>query len=108
MIFVVNKHKHFPTNNDIYIGRGSPLGNPYTHLNENTKAEFIVENREEAINNYEVWINDKILNKDVEICNMLNKIYLMAKKDDVNLVCYCVPKNDCHGFIIKKIIESKL
>jgi hypothetical protein len=107
MIFVVNKHKHFPTANDIYIGRGSPLGNPYTHIKEGTKAEFIVSDRDEAIKNYETYINDKILNKDPNICNILNKIWLMAKNDDVNLSCFCKPKS-CHGDIIKKIIEGKL
>ena len=107
MIFIVNKHKHFPTTNDIYIGRGSPLGNPYTHIKEGTKAEFIVNDRDEAIKNYEIWINNKILNKDPSVCDALNKIYLIAKNGDVNLCCFCKPKS-CHGDIIKKIIESKL
>jgi hypothetical protein len=32
MITVVNKYKHTPTENDVYIGRGSALGNPFTSI----------------------------------------------------------------------------
>lgn len=37
---VVNKYKE---DFDVYIGRGSKWGNPYTHIKDKTtKAEFIV------------------------------------------------------------------
>jgi len=40
-INVVNFKTHTPTENDIYIGRGSILGNPYTYLPLNeTSAKF--------------------------------------------------------------------
>lgn len=107
MIYVVNKYKHLSTNNDIYVGRGSPLGNPYTHIRNNTKAEYVVSSRNVAIAIYENWLSQKIKDKDPDVCNMLNKIYSMAKRGDVNLVCYCFPKN-CHANIIKRIVESKL
>jgi len=106
MISVVNKYKHKPTKNDIYIGRGSILGNPFSYL-KGTKALYIVESREIAIEKYEIWLRDKIKNKDIEICKMLNEIWLKAKKEDINLICYCFPKL-CHGDIIKKIIEENL
>lgn len=35
MINVVNKYKHQPTDNDVYIGRGSPLGNRSIKLGNN-------------------------------------------------------------------------
>ena len=44
---VVNKYK---SEYDVYIGRGSPWGNPFTHIKDKTtKAEFIVDTREESI-----------------------------------------------------------
>lgn len=108
MINVVNKHKHKKTNFDIYIGRGSSLGNPFTHLNkDDTKAQFQCETRDEAISNYDNYIRKKIFEKDELICKELNKIYLMSLRNDVNLVCYCKPKS-CHGDIIKNIIEEKM
>ena len=108
MIKVKNKHKSKPEPNDIYIGRGSALGNPFTHLDlSETKAEYKCNSRDEAISNYESYIKNKIKEKDFKICRELNNIFLLAIKQDINLVCYCSPKS-CHGDIIKKIIEEKL
>jgi len=109
MINVVNKYKHQPTDNDVYIGRGSPLGNPFTGSKklEATKAEFQCASREEAIESYENYLRLAISNKNNYICQELNKIHKMAKLGDVNLVCFCKPK-DCHGDVIKKVIEEKL
>lgn len=108
MIRVKNKHKSKPEKNDIYIGRGSVLGNPFTHFDlDKTKAEFHCESREESIYFYEKYITFKIEINDPEICRELDRIYYLALKQDVNLVCYCKPKS-CHGDIIKKIIEQRL
>ena len=101
MITVVNKYKHTPTENDVYIGRGSVLGNPFTSITDRkTKAEFISNT---PIEDFEKYLNNKIAEKDKTICNELNRIY---KMEEVNLICFCKPKN-CHGDIIKKILESK-
>lgn len=109
MIKVVNKYKHEPSNNDVYIGRGSPLGNPFTGSKkvENTKAAFQCSSREEAIEKYEKYLRLAIYENESYICNEMNRIWKMAKNGDVNLVCFCKPK-PCHGDIIKKIIEEKL
>lgn len=111
MIKVINKHKHISNNTsvDFYIGRGSPLGNPYTSIQDRkTKAEFVCSSREESISCYKEYLTKKISKKDKLICDKLNKIYLTAKSGkDVNLICFCKPK-PCHGDIIKELIESKL
>ena len=109
MIKVVNKRTHITSTNDIYIGRGSALGNPFTgsHKVEDTKAEFQCESREEAIAKYEKWLDKKIKQKDPQVRVALNDIYLKAKNGNVNLVCYCAPKA-CHGDVIKQIIELVL
>lgn len=99
MITVVNKHHHEPTDLDIYVGRGSPLGNP-TRINHRTT-------RQEAIAAYEPYLKEKIEKKDKGVCDELNRIYRAAKKGDVNLVCFCKP-DDCHADIIKKLVEEKL
>lgn len=111
MINVVNKYKHTPTGNDFFIGRGSPLGNPFTSIkNKQTKAQYIVETKEISVNRYEEYLLEKIKNKDIEICEELNKLYMLAKENDINLVCYCVTEKNkmCHGNVIKRIIEDKL
>ena len=99
MITVVNMKTHEPTGHDIYIGRGSPLGNPkpISHLTT----------REEALVYYEDHLARKLKEKDKPIRDELNRIHKAAKAGDVNLVCYCKPR-DCHGDIIKRLIEGKL
>lgn len=91
---VVNKNKE-PF--DVYIGRGSKWGNPYTHKT-NTKAEFIVESRDEAIKLYRKYItvgNGK---------HLLNDIHELEGK---TLGCYCKPKK-CHGDVLVDLINDKL
>ncbi len=110
MITVVNKKTHIPTENDVYIGRGSVLGNPYTSIPDIklTKASFKCETREESINKFYEYILEKITNKDTLVCAELNRIWKLVKNGVfVNLVCYCTPQL-CHGNIIKKIIEDRL
>jgi len=106
MITVVNKYKHIPTKNDIYIGRGSVLGNPFTSIKDRTtKAEFICDSSEDSICSFDSFLREKIKNKDKNICDELNRIYKLAQTEDVYLVCFCKPKN-CHGDVIKDIIIS--
>lgn len=107
-ITVVNKHTHTPTQNDFYIGRGSALGNPYTSKElSKTKAEFQCSSPEESVSSFRKYLLEKIKEKDKAICDALNSIWKIAKKGDVNLICYCSPKC-CHGDVIKEIIEPKL
>lgn len=114
-IIVVNKYKHKPTINDVYIGRGSPLGNPFTGSKklEDTKAEFQCESREEAVEKHREYLDRKISEKDEVICNELNRIWLMSKENEepIYLVCFCKQENkevSCHGDNIKNVIELKL
>ena len=108
MIRVVNKHTHKPTPNDLYIGRGSSLGNPFTSkLLADTQAQFQCSSREESVESYRNYLLGKIAEHDKTICQALNHIYLLAKKGDLNLVCFCA-KLACHGDVIKEIVDEKL
>lgn len=105
MITVVNQNHHKPTNDlDIYVGRGSPLGNPMRINHRNT--------REDALLYYRGWLTTKLKEKDEMVCGRMNSIFRAAKraKDanmNVNLVCYCAP-SPCHADFIKQLIEEKL
>ena len=42
---------------DVYIGRGSKWGNPFTHIaDKKTKADFVANSRDEAIESYRDWV----------------------------------------------------
>ena len=107
-IEVVNKKTHIPTEYDYYIGRPSPIGNPYTHLKSSKAAEFVVDTRDESIESYEQYMNDKINSNNTEFVSSLNEmidIYNTYKM--LNLVCWCKPKT-CHGDYIKKYLDNFL
>lgn len=87
---VVNKYKE---KYDVYIGRGSKWGNPYSHL-QGTTAEYVVSSREEAISKYKEYLlqNEELL-KDIK------------ELDGKVLGCFCKPKA-CHGDILIEVLNE--
>ena len=81
---------------DVYIGRGSKWGNPYSHL-ESSKARYKTKTRAEAINRYEDWIR----NGDGKY--LLEHLFELENK---TLGCFCKPKS-CHGDVLIKLITEK-
>ncbi len=82
---------------DVRVDRTSVLGNPFY-----MKSEL---QRDEVCDSYQVWIKNKISEKDVAICSELNRLYKLYKQYGVlNLYCWCAPKM-CHAQSIKELIE---
>ena len=108
-INIVNKKTHKPTAFDIYIGRGSALGNPFTYITDRaTKAEFLVSSRDECIRRYDSWLKQQIQNRNKTVIGQLNSIAMLLRGNGtVNLVCYCAPLA-CHGEVVKRIVEKAL
>lgn len=80
---------------DVYIGRPSKWGNPFTHK-EGTRADFILPTRFEAIEAYGKWITEgdgRHLLKDLH--ELKGKI----------LGCWCKPQS-CHGDILKDLVNK--
>ncbi|WOL22678.1 hypothetical protein [Escherichia phage vB_EcoM_JNE01] len=95
---VVNKYKE---QYDVYIGRGSKWGNPFTHIKDKeTKAEFIVATREESIEKFRDYILERIEKGEVQIDELLE---LAGKR----LGCFCKPKS-CHGDVLVEIVSAIL
>lgn len=82
---VVNRKLH-PFN--VYIGRGSPWGNPYVIGMHGDRAECIAR--------YEVWLRERIAAEPERYAELFR--YLTGKI----LGCFCSPK-PCHGDVIVKI-----
>ena len=109
MIYVYNRkvETHNGPNN-FYIGRGSVLGNPYTHITDKkTKAIYKAIDRDDAIEKYSHYF-DLMYGSNLAFTKMVDAIYEMYKSGmDVYLECYCAPLR-CHGDIIKEKLEARL
>lgn len=84
---VVNKYKE---RFDVYIGRGSLFGNPYTVKGHG---------REKAIELYRKYFNDLMKNK----LWFYNEVLELKGK---TLGCFCKPQA-CHGDIIADYLNKK-
>jgi len=102
---VVNKRTHVAqeVTVDVYCGRGSVLGNPFTHK-EGTKAQFIVESRDEAVEAFRGYFKEQ-MQTDGAFLDEMRRIYHVARKQEVNLVCYCAPLA-CHCNVLRGFILS--
>lgn len=72
---------------EVYIGRGTPYGNPF--------KIGVDGNRKECIKKYKQYL---LQNPD-----LIKRI--ISELKDKTLGCHCKPK-DCHGDVIVELIES--
>lgn len=79
---------------DIYIGRPTKWGNPFSHK-AGTLARNRVETREEAIQKYKEWA--------VTQPQIMNHLHELRGKV---LGCWCKP-HDCHGDALVELINGK-
>ena len=92
-IRVVNKRNY--TGDGEYIGRPSPLGNPFRIGEDGT--------REETIQKYRTWLWEQMQQQTPAYIELL-QLAKKAERVPLNLVCSCAPE-PCHGDIIKKAID---
>ena len=78
---------------DVYIGRPSKWGNPFSHK-VGTRAEFLVASREEAIALYAEWILLQPL--------LMTDLHELRGK---TLGCWCAPL-PCHGDTLYKLANQ--
>lgn len=88
MTKVVNKYKE---KYDVYIGRGSPWGNPYVIGKHGTREEVIAKYRDLV----QELVNQGKLTK-------VNFEELKGKR----LGCFCKPQHPCHGDVLVEFIEK--
>lgn len=94
-ITVVNRHH--PGAKGEYIGRGTPLGNPFK------LGDFV--NRDSCVQEYANWVSKEIQGGNVQMMAEIIRLTNLAEIRPLNLVCSCAPLR-CHGDIIKTIIEE--
>jgi hypothetical protein len=83
-----------------YVGRPSPLGNPFKLEHES--------DRDAVIAQYEVWLRERIAARDNRVCDELNRLYVIARDTGLlELVCWCEPKR-CHADVIRTVLFEAL
>lgn len=82
----------------IYVGRPSPLGNPFYMSNESMR-DFVC-------NKYEDWFKNKIAEQDPVVMAELQKIASIGKDKPMKLICYCAPKR-CHADTIADYLNNQ-
>lgn len=96
-ITVVNKHRKEVGE---YIGRGSPLGNPWPIRGFDT--------REIVIARYRVYLRQQIENGNISVISELERLGNIAiTTGKLNIQCFCSPL-PCHGDVIKEVLESAI
>lgn len=94
---VVNRH-HGEVGD--YIGRGTPLGNPFKRPDDGTT-------KDEVIGKYRTWLWQQ-LSHDSPQRRALDELAVRVQNgENVNLVCSCAPRA-CHGDVVKRAIEWRL
>ena len=103
---VVNRHTYDGPRDQsyLYIGRGTPLGNNWSHV-AGTTAQFKVETRLDAIAEYRRWLWTQIQAARGPAFEALQQIKdRFTNGEKINLACSCHPQ-PCHGDVVKSAIE---
>lgn len=107
-VYNITKETHSGEGNFLCCRGASVLGNPYTHIKDKkTKAMFIVNDRDTAIDMYSDYF-DKMYGINIPFTTEIDKIYNLYKEGiDIWLGCYCAPQR-CHCDIIKDKLQKRL
>jgi hypothetical protein len=80
----------------VYIGRPSPLGNPYQIGQQGSRAEVIEQ--------YEQWLKNELRGGGM-VRKELERLARIAAEHPLELECWCKPLA-CHGDVLKRVIEQ--
>lgn len=99
MLLVKSRVVHCKKENyNVYIGRPSKWGNPFTHKQDGkTLAKYIVEDRDAAVNAYREWITNG------EGKHLLEDLHEL--KGGKILGCWCKPQA-CHGDVLLELLDK--
>jgi hypothetical protein len=80
---------------DVYIGRPSIWGNPYSHIPSRIDGVTYVASREEAVAQYRAWIKTQP--------RMLARLHELKGK---RLGCHCSEYVPCHGHVLAELADA--
>jgi hypothetical protein len=83
-----------------YVGRPSPLGNPFVIGRNGDRAAVIAR--------YRQWLRDCIIAGDPRVSGELERLARLAcERGQLTLVCWCAPEA-CHAEVIRDILLDML
>ena len=85
-----NRHHGTPPGPSFYIGRGTPLGNPFEPPHDETRAEAAPR----ILGQYRRWLGLKLRERDPAVVAALDEITA-----EHFVICSCWP-NPCHGELV--------
>ena len=95
MIIIGNRRNY---DHGEYVGRPTPLGNPYP-LNDES-------DRDDMCDYYESWFIQQIIEQNPLIVAELKRLQALHRMyKSLTLICWCAPKR-CHAETIKKWLEA--
>lgn len=80
----------------VYVGRPSPLGNPFPLQRES--------GRQAVVDAYRGWLRDQWRTRGPARAE-LERLCALARSGPLELVCFCAPKL-CHADVIRVAIEA--
>lgn len=81
-----------------YVGRPSPLGNPFVLKDENE--------RERVIAQYAAWLEERLEAGDDRVRSELNRLYRkLVQTERLELTCWCSPRR-CHAEVIAEFLAQ--
>lgn len=96
MINIVNRKSY--RGEGVYIGRPSPLGNPFKIGRDGTRDEVVARYRE--------WLWRQI-QRQGDVYRELHRLAEIARQGDLTLICWCKQPDreiGCHGDILKAAV----
>lgn len=102
MIRIVNKKTHISESGwiDVYIGRGSPLGNPFPITPTDSRGK--------VCDKYHDYFYDRVFTPGSPIREEVIRIYRLAMEGyNINLICFCAPLR-CHGETVLGFLTKHL
>jgi len=83
----------------VYVGRPTPLGNPFRLENE--------DQREEVVARYATWLEGELRQGNREITRTLEELYRRLRhRGALTLLCFCAPKR-CHAEVIADHLKRR-
>lgn len=86
----------------VFVGRPSPLGNPYKLARNASDAE-----RAACIAQYSEWLDSKLADISTDEAYMFAQLRNRVQEGPLTLVCWCAPKA-CHADIIAERLRTSL